>query len=141
MLRISWRASLPLLLGLAATPASAADEHAGHAVLGTVHFPVTCAAEAQQAFDEAMKLQHSFWYQAAHDGFSEVLQRDPECVMAYWGIAMTKLTNPFSPPTAQNLADGWAALEQARQQGAKSEREAGYIDALSALYRDAATNY
>lgn len=139
MLRISLRLFLPLLLGFAATPASAADEHAGHAVLGTVHFPVTCAPEAQQAFDQAMKLQHSFWYQAAGDAFSDVLQRDPECAMAYWGIAMTKLTNPFSPPAAQNLADGWAALEQARQLGAKSEREAGYIAALSEFYRDADT--
>ena len=139
MILSPWRVFLPLLLGFAATPASAADEHAGHPVLGTVHFAVTCGPEAQQAFDEAMKLQHSFWYQAAHDGFSEVLQRDPECVMAYWGIAMTKLTNPFSPPTAQNLADGWTALEQARQQDAKTEREAGYIDALSAFYRDADT--
>jgi hypothetical protein len=139
MLRISWRLFLPLLLGSFATPAGAADEHAGHAVLGTVHFPVTCTPEAQEAFDEAMKLQHSFWYQAAHDSFSEVLQRDPECVMAYWGMAMTKLANPFSPPPEQNLADGWAALEQGRQIGAKSEREAGYIEALSAFYRDADT--
>jgi hypothetical protein len=139
MLRISWRAFLPLLLGFAATPGSAADEHAGHPVLGTVHFPVTCAPEAQQAFDQAMKLQHSFWYQAARDAFSEVLQRDPECAMAHWGIAMTLLANPFSPPPANNLADGWAALEQARQAGTKSEREAGYIEALSAFYGDADT--
>jgi tetratricopeptide (TPR) repeat protein len=139
MIGSPWRLSLPILLGLVAAPASAADEHTEHAVLGTVHFPVTCAPEAQQAFDQAMKLQHSFWYQAAHDAFSEVLQRDPKCAMAYWGIAMTLLTNPFSPPPAKNLADGWAALEQARQLGAKSEREADYIAALSEFYRDADT--
>jgi hypothetical protein len=139
MLRISWRIFLTLLLGFVAAPANAADEHAGHPVLGTVHFPVTCTPDAQQAFDEAMKLQHSFWYKAAHDAFSEVLRRDPECVMAYWGIAMTLLTNPFSPPPAQNLADGWAVLEQARGVGAKSLREADYIAALSEFYRDADT--
>ncbi|MGH6906037.1 MAG: hypothetical protein ACREIR_25230, partial [Geminicoccaceae bacterium] len=105
----------------------------------TVHFPVTCTPEAQQAFDEAIKLQHSFWHQAAHDAFSGVLQRDPECAMAYWGIAMSLLSNPFSPPPEQNLADGWAALEQARQLGAKTEREADYIAALSEFYRDAET--
>jgi hypothetical protein len=137
MMRSPWHLFLPILLGLVTTPASAADEHAGHPVLGTVHFPVTCTPEAQQAFDQAMKLQHSFWYKAAHDAFSDVLQRDPECAMAYWGIAMTLLTNPFSPPPAKNLADGWAALEQARQVGAKSEREADYIAALSVFYRDA----
>ena len=114
MPRISLRAFLPLLLGFAATPTFAADEHARHAVLGTVHFPVTCTAEAQQAFDQAVKLQHSFWYQAAHDGFSEALQHDPECVMAYWGIAMTLLSNPFSPPPPENLPEGWAALERAQ---------------------------
>ena len=110
MLRSPWRIFLPILLGFVATPAGAADGHAGHPVLGTVHFPVTCTPEAQQAFDQAMKLQHSFWYKAAHDGFSEVLKRDPGCVMAYWGIAMSRLTNPFSPPPAKNLADGWAVL-------------------------------
>jgi hypothetical protein len=139
MIRSPWHIFLPLLLGFVTMPANAADEHAGHPVLGTVHFPVTCTPEAQQAFDEAMKLQHSFWYQAAHDAFSDVLRRDPECAMAHWGIAMTLLTNPFSPPPAQNLADAWAALEQARQLGAKSEREADYIAALSEFYRDADT--
>jgi hypothetical protein len=139
MMRSPWHLFLPISLGLATMPASAADEHAGHQVLGTVHFPVTCTPEAQQAFDQAMKLQHSFWYQAAHDAFSEVLQRDPECAMAHWGIAMTLLTNPFSPPPAENLAKGWAALEQARRLGPKSAREAGYIAALSEFYRDADT--
>jgi hypothetical protein len=64
VMRRSWRLFLWILLGFVAAPVSAADEHAEHAVLGTVHFPVTCTSEAQQAFDEAMKLQHSFWYQA-----------------------------------------------------------------------------
>ena len=139
MIRSPWHLFLPILLGLGTTSANAADEHAGHPVLGKVHFPVTCTPEAQPAFDQAMKLQHSFWYKAAHDAFSDVLQRDPECAMAYWGIAMALLTNPFSPPPAKNLADGWAALEQARQLGAKSEREADYIAALSEFYRDADT--
>jgi hypothetical protein len=139
MMRSPWHLFLPILLGLVTTPASAADQHAGHPVLGTVHFPVTCTPEAQQAFDQAMKLQHSFWYKAAYDAFSDVLQRDPECAMAYWGIAMSLLHNPFSPPPAKNLADGWAALEHARQLGVKSEREADYIAALSEFYRDAET--
>ncbi|AWN43829.1 hypothetical protein DK389_29045 [Methylobacterium durans] len=49
---------------LLTTPAHAHFEHR-HQVLGTVHFPVTCSAEAQAAFDQAMKLQHSFWHTAA----------------------------------------------------------------------------
>jgi hypothetical protein len=52
---------------------------------------------------------------------------------------MTLLTNPFSPPPEKNLVEGWSALEQARQFGAKTEREADYIAALSEFYRDADT--
>jgi hypothetical protein len=72
-IRSPWHLFLPLLLGLVTTPANAADEHTGHPVLGTVHFPVTCTPEAQQAFDHAIKLQHSFWYKAAQDAFADVL--------------------------------------------------------------------
>jgi hypothetical protein len=97
----------------------ASDDHQ-HQVLGNVHFPVTCTPEAQAAFDEAMKRQHSFWYRAAIDGFEEVLARDPSCVMAYWGKALALLNNPFSPPPPANLPAGLAALEEAQAIGAKS---------------------
>ena len=53
MIRNPWRLFLPILLGLVTAPASAAEEQTEHTVLGTVHFPVNCTAEAQQAFDEA----------------------------------------------------------------------------------------
>ena len=56
--------------------------------------------------------------------------------MAYWGQAFSLLDNPFSPPSAKNLAQGLAALEQAQKIGAKSQREADYIEALLTFYRD-----
>ncbi len=101
-----------------------------------MHFPVTCNADAQAAFDEAMKLQHSFWHHAAVEAFEGVLKRDPGCVMAYWGQAFSLLGNPFSPPPAKNLAQGLAALEQGQKIGAKSQREADYVEALLTFYRD-----
>ena len=52
-------------------------------VLGQIHFPVSCTPDAQAAFDQAMKLQHSFWYEAAGEAFRRVRERDPTCVMAY----------------------------------------------------------
>lgn len=107
--------------------------HAG-AALGEVHFPVACTPEAQAAFDAAMKLQHSFWYQAAAEAFQGVRQRDPGCVMAYWGEAMALLVNPFTVTTAQNLRKGRELLAEARRIGARNEREAGFIAALSELY-------
>ena len=134
-----FRLSLPLACLLSLAVPAAAQTHGHdhqHPVLGSVSFPVTCTPEAQTAFNEAMKLQHSFWYQASHAAFSDVLKRDPQCVMAYWGIALSMLNNPFSPPGPKNLAEGSAALEQAQKIGAKTPREADYIAALSEFYRD-----
>lgn len=132
-----------LALGVALCPAvgQAQQQHGHHAgaqpaatVLGEVQFPVTCTSEAQAAFNDAMKLQHSFWYQAAGEAFRRVRERDASCVMAYWGEAMALLVNPFTVTTPANLRQGRALLEEARRIGARSEREAGFIAALSELY-------
>jgi tetratricopeptide (TPR) repeat protein len=136
-----------LAIGLMATAAASTGQAQQHdhaqggtpptpSTLGQVHFPVSCTAEAQAAFDEAMKLQHSFWYQAAGEAFRRVRERDPGCVMAYWGEALALLVNPFTVTTAANLRQGRALLEEARRTGARSEREAGFIAALSELYGD-----
>jgi hypothetical protein len=134
-----------LVLGLAFCPALGQAQQHQHdhgrsgtpptpAALGTVHFPVSCTPEAQATFDEAMKLQHSFWYQAADQAFQRVLRQDPGCVMALWGRALTMLINPFTPPVPARLREGRALLEEARRIGAKTEREAGLIDALAELF-------
>ena len=132
---------LAVAAGLAFAAAPAAAQHQGHdhagghgPVLGEVDFPVSCAPGAQAAFNEAMKLQHSFWYQAAMAAHREVLAKDPDCVMAYWGQALALLRNPFSPPPSSSLPQGRALLERARQAGAKTERENGFIEALSRLF-------
>jgi hypothetical protein len=47
---------------------------------------------------------------------------------------MALLVNPFTVTTAANLRQGRTLLAEARRIGARSEREAGFIDALSELY-------
>jgi hypothetical protein len=116
-----------------------AHAHGAPEALGTVHFAVTCTPEAQQGFDRAMALQHSFWYQAAAQAFEQVLTQDRGCAMAYWGIAMSQLYNPFSIPLSPGMKDGAASLAKAVEIGAKSPREADYIAALGVLYKDFAT--
>ena len=137
---MSHRLLTPLSLALAMTfaePALARDEPhahgAPHAVSG-IHFPVTCSPAAQQQFDQAMTLQHSFWYQAAGEGFRKTRQADADCVMASWGEALTLLLNPFTPPTEANLQRGQALLAEAQRIGAKSDREAGLIQALATVF-------
>ena len=72
--------------------------------LGRVHFETSCAPEAQKLFDRGMLYQHSFWYRASQKTFEDVLKTDPQCAIAYWGIALSLLWNPHSTPSAKNLA-------------------------------------
>lgn len=104
--------------------------------LGKVHFETSCNPDAQQHFDRAMLYQHSFWYRASQKSFEDTLKADPECAIAYWGIALSLLYNPHVAPPAKNLVEGAAALAKAKAVGAKTAREREYLDALAAMYAD-----
>src|SRR5262249_32466013 len=84
-----------LMIALAATvaaalssapPAFAQDESDQR--LGTVHFMTSCNETAQRRFDRGMRYQHSFWYRQAREIFEDVAKADPECGMAFWGVAL-----------------------------------------------------
>jgi hypothetical protein len=105
--------------------------------LGTVHFPTTCNPLAQRRFDRAMRFQHYFWYRQSQQVFEDVLKADPQCAIAYWGMALSLLNNPHFAPPLENMPIGLAFLKEARTIGARSDRERDYIDTLLALY----TNY
>ncbi len=135
---------LTMSLGVAAAAAGQQPAPHGHPApagrLGTVHVDTTCAAAVQPEFDRGMAWLHSFWFTAAIDSFQRVLDRDPRCVMAHWGIAMSWWGNPIAGiRTPQALAAGLAATEAARASGAGTAREQAYVAALDLLYRDAKT--
>src|SRR5579871_5414080 len=115
-------------------PASGQDETDQR--YGAVHFATSCNETAQRRFDRGMRYQHSFWYQASQEIFEDVLKADPECGIAYWGIALSLLYNPHAPPPVPNLPLGLAALQKGKAVGAKTERERDYIDALTVFYAD-----
>ena len=71
--------------------------------LGSVHFETSCSPAAQKLFDRGMLYQHSFWYSASKRTFEEVLKADPQCAVAYWGIALGLLYNPRAPPPPDNI--------------------------------------
>ena len=126
---------------LAASPIFAQDhQHPAGERLGTVHFQTSCAPPAQQKFDRAMALLHSFEFGPAIEGFTAAAKDDAGCAMAYWGIAMARWTNPFQAnirPPAQ-LQQGMEAIDQARRAQPKTEREREYIEAAAKLYDTAA---
>jgi tetratricopeptide (TPR) repeat protein len=118
-----------------------AQEKAGQPEqLGQVHFSVSCTAAAQQEFDRAMALLHSFEFRKAEKAFKRVTEIEPGCAMGHWGIAMRWFSNPLGgPPSRKALQDGWAAVEQAKAIGAHTARERDYIATLETFYKDADT--
>jgi tetratricopeptide (TPR) repeat protein len=124
-----------LTIGLSfASPAASQEE--GDQRLGTVHFATSCNEAAQRRFDRGMRYQHSFWYRQSKEIFEEVLKADPECGIAYWGIALSLLNNPHNPPPAPNLPLGLDAIQKGKAVGAKTERERDFIDTLLVFYTD-----
>ncbi len=105
--------------------------------LGHVHFPTSCTPVAQQQIDRALAMLHNFWYPQDMNAFREVTKTDPSCAIAYWGIAISRRTNPLvGPPDSSVLKDGLEAVEQAKVIGAKTQRERDYIRAIEAYYKD-----
>jgi len=83
-----------------------------------------------------MLYQHSFWYRASQNVFEDVLKADPQCGIAYWGVALSMLWNPHVPTPAKNLADGAAVIAKGKSVGAGTQRERDYLDALAVMYAD-----
>ena len=135
MLRSSLAAAFSVVLATGIAQSAAAQD-AAEQRLGTVHFETSCNETAQRRFDRGMRYQHSFWYRASKDIFEDVLKADPDCAIAYWGIATSLLLNPFGVPPAANLAEGLAAIQKGKAIGAKTPREREFIDALGAFYTD-----
>src|SRR5215471_14790968 len=105
--------------------------------LGKVTFPTSCDPKVQAEFERGVAMIHSYWFLIARRTFEGVLRQDPNCAIAYWGIALDLLNNSLAvvPPRA-DAEQAWAALEKARAIGAKTQRERDWIEALSAYYRD-----
>jgi hypothetical protein len=130
------RTALAITVALSAGLSLAQPAHADDTTLGKVNFETSCNPEAQKLFNQGMLYQHSFWYRASQRTFEDVLKADPECGIAYWGIALSLLWNPHVPAPAKNLAEGAAVLATAKAAGAKTRRERDYLDALGAMYAD-----
>jgi len=145
MMKITKSLILALVMVLGFATSSAWAQHSEHATprstppekLGEVSFPVSCTAAAQEDFNRAMAQFHSFWFEPAKESFAKVLERDRECGMAHWGIAIMSMGNPFAwPPSPNALKAGAAAMVEAQRVGTKSERERDYIAALSTFLKD-----
>ena len=131
--------------GLAlATPAWAQTEQHDHTAkpgaikAGTVNFETSCRADVKDDFNLAVAELHSFWFPEARALFQAVAKKDPDCAMAYWGVALTYWGNPFAGQRSpQVIANGKAAIDKAQTTGTPTPREKGYIDAVAGLFSSA----
>lgn len=108
--------------------------------LGEVSFPISCSPAAQTQFNRAVAMQHSFFFPETVKTFSAIVEKEPTCAMAHWGIAISQRPNPLVGPFPGDvLKRGWEAIELARAASQITERESAWIEALAAFYQDYAT--
>ncbi|MBX3441709.1 MAG: redoxin domain-containing protein [Planctomyces sp.] len=90
---------------------------------GNVRFPATTQQPEVQAFiDQGVGQLHGFWYFEAERSFRQAAALDPDCAIAYWGMAMANANNA-------DRARGFMEAAFKRREQA-SPREQLYIDAL-----------
>lgn len=101
---------------------------------GVIDFDISCQEGVAQDFEVAVALLHSFFYDEARRRFEAIAERDPDCAMAWWGIAMTWYHPLWAPPTREERVLGLTAALRAQNMGAKTELERGFIDAIASYF-------
>lgn len=94
---------------------------------GKAHITITTkSGDAQAFFDQGLALLHSFWGYEADRSFARAAELDPDCAMAYWGMAMADV----------NEERRNNAVKRARELAPKvSDQEKLYIAAVDARYQ------
>jgi tetratricopeptide (TPR) repeat protein len=104
--------------------------------LGEIQHPVsTKNKQAQQFFDQGLKLVYGFNHDEARRSFMRAAKLDPKLAMAYWGVALTLGPNYNLPVDPERERAGYDAVQRAvaLKQNA-SEPERAYIEALAVRY-------
>lgn len=124
--------TLAVLLLLCADALSASA--AAVAPTGPVDLATSCSVSVHDDFNAAVTLLHHMTYPQARAAFAAVAQRDPDCAMARWGVAMT-LFQPLWPnrPGKSDLELGGKTLAEAQELKA-TPRERAYLRAAAAFF-------
>jgi Tfp pilus assembly protein PilF len=126
-----------LLAACASKPAESTNAGTPLPRLGHHTFKVTTrSVAAQRACDRGLTLAYGFGHYAAEQEFRRALTADPDCAMAWWGIALVNgphINFPLVPP--DKAASAWEALTKAQGLAAKATPlEQALISALAARY-------
>lgn len=113
---------------------SESDSKTAQGSLGVVEFETSCSAAVADDFNRGVALLHHMMYKQAEQVFTEISEKDPDCAMAYWGLAMTQVHPLWAPPSQEELARGLFAVKTAKSKNPETEREQAYIAALNGFY-------
>ncbi|HUK25839.1 MAG TPA: hypothetical protein VLV49_14755 [Terriglobales bacterium] len=101
--------------------------------LGDLHHPVSTAnAEAQQFFDQGLRLIYAFNHEEAARSFQRAAELDPGLAMAYWGVAEAIGPNYNDPASAGRFKLAHEAIQKAVDlSSGASPSEKAYIAAMA----------
>jgi tetratricopeptide (TPR) repeat protein len=104
--------------------------------LGDHYHPITTKSDlAQHYFNQGLVFAYAFNHAEAERAFRKAASLDPECAMAFWGIAWVLGPNINSPMTNENVPKAYDAVQRAlRLSINSSEVEQAYIKALAQRY-------
>jgi len=104
---------------------------------GNVSFETSCSGSVKKDFDLAVALLHSFEYDEAEKAFAKVINAEPGCAMAYWGVAMANYHQVWPTlPSDAELEKGDKAGKIAKSLPGKSDRESAFINAIAVFYHN-----
>lgn len=104
--------------------------------LGSVKFATSCSDKVKEDFNLAMAFLHSFEYDEAEKIFAKVINDEPQCAMAFWGVAMANYHPLWAPPSQEELIKGAKAIAIAQGLTQTSGRESAYINAIGMFYKN-----
>jgi len=101
--------------------------------LGDLHHPVsTKNPQAQEFFDQGLRLIYAFNHAEAARSFQKAAELDPKLAIAYWGIAEAVGPNYNDPASEDRFRQAHEAIQKAVDlSGNASDAERGYILALA----------
>ncbi len=101
--------------------------------LGDLHHPVsTKNPQAQEFFDQGLRLIYAFNHAEAARSFQKAAELDPKLAIAYWGIAEAVGPNYNDPASEDRFRQAHEAIQKAVDlSGNASDAERGYILAMA----------
>lgn len=102
--------------------------------IGTINFRADCSESVRADIDHALGMMHHMMYTQARSEFEAIIEDNPDCAMAHWGVA-TSLFQPLwgTTPSDADISRGQQAIQQARN-AAEDRREQLLIEATAAFF-------